>query len=164
MCSSDLYAADELLVNYTRSLNPGDTRYDSQIIADWNALKVSQNSADASSYFSNLYLAAKYALIEHPNEFYLDGTFGAGFLNISRGLDRIDLWVGGLAESKVDGGMLGTTFDFIFANQLLHLQNGDRFYYLDRLAGTNLLTQIDSQLFSDVVMRNTGASHLYSDI
>ena len=32
------------------------------------------------------------------------------------------------------------------------------------LAGTNLLAEIESQLFSDIVMRNTGVKHLYPDI
>ena len=41
----------------------------------------------------------------------------------------IDLWLGGLAEAKVAGGMLGSTFDFIFATQMAALRDADRFYY-----------------------------------
>jgi Ca2+-binding RTX toxin-like protein len=78
---------------------------------------------------------------------------------------NIDLWIGGLAEGKVKGGMLGSTFDAIFATQMSHLQNGDRFYYLSRFKlAANFLEELDAQLFSDIVMRNTGAKHLYSDI
>ena len=52
------------------------------------------------------------------------------------GLGNIDLWIGGLAEEKMPfGGMLGSTFNFIFENQLEKLQDGDRFYYLERTAG-----------------------------
>jgi len=79
-------------------------------------------------------------------------------------MNSIDLWIGGLAEQKVSGGMLGSTFDFVFANQLIKLQNADRLYYLNRLAGTDMLLTIDSQLFSDLVMRNTNAQNLYADI
>jgi Ca2+-binding RTX toxin-like protein len=86
------------------------------------------------------------------------------FMLGSVGLNDIDLWIGGLAEAKVPGGMLGSTFDFIFAAQMIKLQNGDRFYYLDRLVGTNILAEIEAQLFSDIVMRNTGVKHLYKDI
>ena len=35
------------------------------------------------------------------------------------------------------GGMLGSTFNFVFENQLEKLQDGDRFYYLERTAGLN---------------------------
>ncbi len=79
-------------------------------------------------------------------------------------MNSIDLWIGGLGEQKESGGMLGSTFDFIFANQMIKLQNADRFYYLNRLAGTDMLLTIDSQLFSDLVMRNTNAQNLYADI
>jgi len=86
------------------------------------------------------------------------------FMLGNEGLESIDFWLGGLAEKKVVGGMLGSTFDFIFAMQMIHLQNSDRFYYLGRLAGTDLLLNIEAQLLSDIVMRNTGVKHLYSDI
>ena len=36
------------------------------------------------------------------------------------------------------GGMLGSTFNFVFEAQLENLQDGDRFYYLSRLANLNL--------------------------
>ena len=43
------------------------------------------------------------------------------------GLDNVDLWVGGLAEITTPfGGLLGTTFNYVFENQLTDLQNGDR--------------------------------------
>ena len=79
------------------------------------------------------------------------------------GFNDIDLWLGGLAEQKVTGGMLGSTFDFIFATQFLALQNGDRFYYLSRLGGTNILDEIEGQTFTDLVQRATGATHLNGD-
>jgi Ca2+-binding RTX toxin-like protein len=93
-------------------------------------------------------------------EAMLDPTFMEGG---DLGFNDIDLWLGGLAERKVTGGMLGSTFDFIFASQFLALQNGDRFYYLSRLAGTNLLDEIEGQTFTDLVQRATGATHLNGD-
>ena len=36
------------------------------------------------------------------------------------------------------GGMLGSTFNFVFETQLEALQNADRFYYLSRTAGLEL--------------------------
>jgi len=86
-----------------------------------------------------------------------------------QGFNNIDLWIGGLAEMKAVGpigqpGMLGTTFDFIFSTQLRYLQDGDRFYYLARLAGTNILDQIEFSKFGELFERGTGARHTNGDI
>ena len=78
---------------------------------------------------------------------------------------NIDLWSGGLAEGKAQGSMLGTTMDCIFSVQMNNLQNADRMYYLTRLgAAQNILPSMDGMTMADLVMRNTGATHLYSDI
>ena len=80
------------------------------------------------------------------------------------GLDDIDLWVGGLAENtNLFGGLLGSTFNYVFENQLTDLQNGDRFYYLARTPGMNLRTQLEGNSFSELVMRNTDAYALKAD-
>ena len=82
------------------------------------------------------------------------------------GLNAVDFWIGGLAEAKMEfGGMLGPTFNFVFETQMEQLQNGDRFYYLSRLQGTNMLNQLEPNTFAGLVMRNTDlgdgdASHL----
>ncbi|NNU43267.1 peroxidase family protein [Ramlibacter montanisoli] len=81
------------------------------------------------------------------------------------GVDDIDLWIGGLAEQTMPfGGMLGSTFGFVFETQLESLQNGDRFYYLSRLAGLNFLTEMENNSFAKLVMRHTDVTHLPADI
>ena len=55
--------------------------------------------------------------------------------------------------------LLGTTFQFVFEDQSLKLQDGDRFYYLGRLAGTNLGEEIPAQKFTDIVRRNTPSAN-----
>ncbi|HEX3090822.1 MAG TPA: peroxidase family protein, partial [Ilumatobacteraceae bacterium] len=80
------------------------------------------------------------------------------------GLDDVDLWVGGLAENTNPfGGLLGTTFNYVFENQLTNLQNGDRFYYLARTPGMNLRTQLEGNSFAELIMRNTTAHSLKAD-
>src|SRR5499426_3443738 len=77
------------------------------------------------------------------------------------GLGSIDLWIGGLAEKQVPfGGLLGSTFNFVFENQMEKLQDGDRFYYLERTAGLNFLAELENNTFSKLVMANTEATHL----
>ncbi|MDZ4194963.1 MAG: peroxidase family protein [Pseudomonas sp.] len=82
------------------------------------------------------------------------------------GLDLVDFWIGGLAEQNMPfGGILGSTFNFVFEVQMENLQNGDRFYYLSRTQGMNLLNELEANSFAALVMRNTdlgdpNASHL----
>ncbi len=80
------------------------------------------------------------------------------------GLDTVDLWVGGLAErTNLFGGLLGSTFNFVFENQLTDLQNGDRLYYLARTPGMNLRAQLEGNSFAEMMMRNTNVHTLKAD-
>ncbi|WP_395398438.1 peroxidase family protein [Arthrobacter sp. UC242_113] len=80
------------------------------------------------------------------------------------GLDDVELWVGGLAErTNMFGGLLGSTFNFVFEQQLTELQNGDRFYYLARTPGMNLRAQLEGNSFAELMMRNTNAQALKAD-
>jgi hypothetical protein len=153
------YEPEAILNTYGRTLTVGLAQpYLTYTLANWQALQLADTKATATapavtSHASALSAAADLAMN--------DPVFMAGG---NQDFWNIDLWVGGLAEAKETGGQLGTTFDAIFSAQLLKLQNGDRFYYLDRLAGTNILLEIDAQTGADIFMRNTGVKHLYSDI
>jgi Ca2+-binding RTX toxin-like protein len=76
----------------------------------------------------------------------------------------IDTWIGGLAEAHVPGGLLGSTFDLVFVNQIENLMNGDRFYYLTRLFGQQFGEEVNNGQFKDIVERNTGLTHLNGSI
>ena len=95
---------------------------------------------------------------------FSDGAWANTGSTSITGLDGIDLWVGGLAENTlVFGGLLGSTFNYVFETQLTNLQNGDRFYYLGRTPGMNLRSQLEGNSFSELVMRNTDAFSLKAD-
>src|SRR4051812_42294310 len=69
---------------------------------------------------------------------------------------------GGLAEASVGASQMGSTFTWIFQEQLDRLQEGDRFYYFNQLKDAALiLADINSQHFSDIVARNTGLDDLH---
>lgn len=90
------------------------------------------------------------------------GAYAGGSLG---GLNDVDLWIGGLAEAIMPfGGMLGSTFNFVFEMQMEKLQNGDRFYYLQRLDGLHLFGEMENNSFAAMIMRNTDATHLPSDV
>ncbi|MEZ0172253.1 peroxidase family protein [Microvirga sp. TS319] len=72
------------------------------------------------------------------------------------GLNDVDFWIGGLAEKKMTfGSMLGSTFTYVFEYQMEQLQAGDRFYYLSRTQGLNLLNELEADSFAQLIMRNT---------
>ncbi|RYU56879.1 heme peroxidase [Methylolobus aquaticus] len=89
-----------------------------------------------------------------------EGAYAGGTLG---GLNDVDFWIGGLAEKKMPfGGMLGSTFNFVFEVQMEKLQNGDRFYYLSRTQGLNLLNELEADSFAHLVMRNTDLGNPYA--
>lgn len=99
---------------------------------------------------------------------FLNST--GSWAGVETGLNKVDFWIGGLAEQKMSfGGMLGSTFSFVFELQMENLQDSDRFYYLSRTQGLNLLNQLEANSFAELVMRNTtlgqpGSSHLPGDL
>ena len=62
------------------------------------------------------------------------------------------------------GGLLGSTFNFVFETQMEKLQDGDRLYYLARTAGLNFLTELENNSFAKLVMANTDVTRLPGDI
>ena len=81
------------------------------------------------------------------------------------GVSEVDLWVGGLAEKQAPfGGLLGSTFNQVFESQMESLQDGDRFYYLHRTAGLNMLTQLEGNSFAELIARNSTAQGLPADV
>jgi len=91
------------------------------------------------------------------------------FIYNDQGFEHIDAWVGGLAETHVTFGQLGSTFDAIFADQMTRLINGDRFYYLWRLgAGFAIQPQlgdaVTTEQFKDIIERTTGARDLVGNV
>jgi Ca2+-binding RTX toxin-like protein len=96
-----------------------------------------------------------------------DFMFSSGtWATRATGLDDVDLWVGGLAEvTSINGGLLGTTFNYVFQTTLENLQDGDRLYYLNRTPGMNLRTQLEGNSFAELIQRNTdGTNTLKADV
>ncbi len=87
---------------------------------------------------------------------FLNGSGAYGKAAGLGGLDKVDLWLGGLAEAILPfGGMLGSTFTAIFEKQMQNLQNGDRFYYLSRTQGLHFITELENNSFAAIIKNNT---------
>jgi len=77
------------------------------------------------------------------------------------GLDNVDFWIGGLAEQiNLFGGVLGSTFEYVFRTQMEALQDGDRLYYLPRIEGTDYEDSLQDSSLAQLVRANTDIKHL----
>jgi Ca2+-binding RTX toxin-like protein len=85
--------------------------------------------------------------------------------NTVKGIDRVDLWVGGLAETHINGGQVGQTFWVVLHEQFDRLQEADEFYYIDRFDNFDLYQgEFEASSFAGIVARNTGLTDLPEDI
>ena len=94
----------------------------------------------------------------NPDIVLQDGPAGS---KIVSGIDRLDLWVGGLAETHVLGGMVGQTFWVVLHEQFDRLQEGDRFYYIDRFENFDFYEAFgEDTTFADIISRNSSLDNL----
>ena len=88
-----------------------------------------------------------------------ESVYGVG------GIDDVDLWIGGLAEAHVSGGMVGGTFSAILADQFERCRDGDRFFYEFDLEGLRTLdSSFESTTLSDIILRNTEIKSIQSNV
>ncbi len=78
-------------------------------------------------------------------------------------VDKIDLWVGALAEDHLPGASVGPTVARVLVDQFQRIRNGDRFWYQNQFRG-QLLRDIDSTQLSDILKGNTGMTNLQSNV
>jgi Ca2+-binding RTX toxin-like protein len=99
------------------------------------------------------------------SELSKDPEIAGKFAAVYDDVDNVDLWIGGLAENKVEGSQLGATFHTIVLDQFMRLRDGDAFYYEERLSDTpDLLAQIKGTSFSDIIQRNSDVEYLQDDV
>ncbi len=71
------------------------------------------------------------------------------------------MWIGGLAEKiSLFGGVLGSTFEYVFRTQMEALQDGDRLYYLPRIEGTDYEESLQDSSLAQLIRANTDIKHL----
>lgn len=69
-------------------------------------------------------------------------------------VDGIDCWVGMLAETHLEGAMVGETLSIVLGDQFRRLRDGDRFYYRNYLPRP-LIEMIEQQSLAKIIRRNT---------
>ena len=78
-------------------------------------------------------------------------------------VNKVELWIGGLAEDHLSGAMLGQTFGVIVARQFQTLRDGDRFWYQNQGFDPATMREIESTTLSSVILDNTDTQHMQSD-
>jgi len=78
-------------------------------------------------------------------------------------VDKLDLWVAGLAEKHLPGSSLGETFTRIIVEQFSRLRDGDRYWYQNALPA-DTVREIQKTTLADVVRRNTQLTNLQADV
>ena len=78
-------------------------------------------------------------------------------------VNEIDAWIGGLAETHVDGGMVGELFATIIADQFRRSMLGDQFFFRgdDDLKDTTLtrhVIDISTITLADILAANTNVN------
>ena len=79
-------------------------------------------------------------------------------------VNRVDAWVGILAEDHLPGSSVGPTANAVITDQFLRLRDGDRFWYQNDRFDPNELAMIKSTTLVGVLRRNTGIEGLQDAI
>ncbi len=78
-------------------------------------------------------------------------------------VNKIDLWVGLLAEDHVKDSSVGQLTGAILVNQFTRLRDGDRFWYQNQLKGKELAI-VEKTTLAEVIKRNTGTYNLQENV
>ena len=92
-----------------------------------------------------------------PEEFFQfsNDSTRINFLQTYESLKTIDLWIGGLAEKPIPGGVVGPTFACLFAITFRDLRDGDRFWYQNDEFTPSQLAQIERTSIAKIICDNS---------
>ncbi len=76
-------------------------------------------------------------------------------------VDKVELWVGGLAEQHLPGSSVGPLFAAILKDQFTRLRSGDRFWFQNAgVLSQAQAAEVEKTLLSDIIKRNTKLKNL----
>jgi peroxidase len=70
-------------------------------------------------------------------------------------IDKVDLFIGGMAETPSSSGVVGPTFQTIIRNQFDALRAGDRFFWRNQAFDPVTSKAIANTTLADIILRNT---------
>lgn len=94
-----------------------------------------------------------------------DPILNQKFASVYGDVNRIDPWVGMLAENKLDNALFGPTAMTIIEHQFHALRDGDSFYYeWDPAFSASEVQEIKNTRLADIIRRNTGMTFIPDDV
>ena len=79
-------------------------------------------------------------------------------------IDKVDLFIGGLAEDHASGAMVGPTFQTIIARQFHALRAGDRFFWQNQGFDQATASMISQTTLAMIIQRNTDITNLQANV
>jgi hypothetical protein len=92
-----------------------------------------------------------------------DTTIATALQTAYTNIDNIDLWVGGLAETRVVGAMVGETFRNIMIDQFIRTRDGDNQWYENQPWAVGDIAWLRNTTLSDIILRNTNTVRMQAD-
>ncbi|MGF1492336.1 MAG: peroxidase family protein [Microcoleaceae cyanobacterium] len=93
-----------------------------------------------------------------------DPSIQSSFASVYDSVDDIDLWIGGLAEDNVGGGLVGETFQLIIADQFTRLRDGDRFWYESNPVVEALAPDVGDANLAEIIENNSDIVGLQDNV
>lgn len=87
-----------------------------------------------------------------------DPILQKSLLNLYGDISKVDLFMGGLAETHAPGAVVGPTFQKIIAGQFEVLRAGDRFFGLNQGFNRQPASTISNTTLGDLIKRDTDTS------
>jgi peroxidase len=79
-------------------------------------------------------------------------------------IDKVDLFIGGLAENHAPDASVGPTFQVIIARQFHALRTGDRFFWMNEGFNDETASMISNTTLADIIKRNTDTTNLQANV
>ncbi len=93
-----------------------------------------------------------------------DPVLQQSFKTVYGDIDKVDLFMGGLAEAHARGAVVGPTFQLIIANQFEALRSGDRFFWRNQDFDRDTAALIAGTTLADLIKRNTDTTTIAAQV
>jgi len=89
-----------------------------------------------------------------------DPVLQASFASLYGSIDKVDLFMGGLAEKHARGAVVGQTFQIIIASQFHDLRTGDRFFWQNQRFDRRTAEMISNTTLATLMKRDTDSTNV----
>jgi peroxidase len=93
-----------------------------------------------------------------------DSVLQQSFETLYGDINKVDLFMGGLAEGHARGASVGPTFQAIIAQQFRALRAGDRFFWRNQAFDRATASMIAGTRLSDIIKRNTDTTSIAGSV